>query len=136
MINKKFAFIIVSFTIIAIGWITLDYKEAEVSYISITDLLRNHQNYKYNKIRLGGVVKPNSINYSPDRLTINFNLNQGEHSLPVKYFSAAIPDLFGDSAEVIIEGKYINEIFIAENLMTKCASKYEENANYTKYNGN
>ena len=136
MINKKFLYIILSFTIISIGWITLDYRESEVPFISVEDLFNNHQNYKQKKFRLGGIVKPGSIQFSENRLTLRFNLNQGKFSLPIKYVSAAIPDLFGDSAEVIIEGKYENKILVADNLMTKCASRYEEESNYTTYNEN
>tara|TARA_Y100001960_G_C14440223_1_gene712134 strand:+ start:299 stop:706 length:408 start_codon:yes stop_codon:yes gene_type:complete len=135
MINKKFLFIILSFTIISIGWITLDYSGSEVPFVSVEDLLKNHKNFKQEKFRLGGIVQPGSIKFSDDKLIVNFNLNQGKFSLPVEHFSAAIPDLFGDSAEVIIEGKYENEILFADNLMTKCASRYEEN-NYVPYNGN
>ena len=136
MINKKFLLIILTFSIISIGWITLDYRGVEVPFVSIEDLFINHNNYKQEKFRLGGIVKPGSIKFSDDKLTVSFNLNQGEFSLPVKHISAAIPDLFGDSAEVIIEGKYENKILIADNLMTKCASRYEEQSNYKPYNEN
>ena len=134
MINKKFLFIILSFSIISIGWITLDYSGSEVPFVSVEDLLKNHQNYSQDKFRLGGIVKPGTIKYSNDKLTVSFSLNQGKFSLPVQHISAAIPDLFGDSAEVIIEGKYENEILFADNLMTKCASRYEEESNYIPYN--
>ena len=134
MINKKFLFIILSFAIISIGWITLDYSGSEVPFVSIEDLLKNHQNYKQEKFRLGGIVEPGTIKYSKDKLTVSFQLNQGNFSIPVQHISAAIPDLFGDSAEVIIEGKYENKMLFADNLMTKCASRYEENGNYVLYN--
>ena len=133
MINKKYLYIILSFTLISIGWITLDYDGYEVPFISVENLLKNHQNYKQERFRLGGIVKPGSIQFSEDKLTVEFDLNQGDFSLPVSHFSAAIPDLFGDSAEVIIEGKYENETLVADNLMTKCASKYEEERDYISY---
>jgi len=50
--------------------------------------------------------------------------------MPVQHTSAAIPDLFKDGAEVIVEGKYDEGLFIADNLMTKCASRYEAEENY------
>ena len=115
MINKKFLLVIMSFVTISIGWITLDYKAIEVPYVSIKDL--QTKQYEQQRFRLGGYVQPGSINYSDDKLTVSFNLIQKKFNLPVEHFSAAIPDLFGDSAEVIIEGKYINEVLIADNLM-------------------
>ena len=35
------------------------------------------------------------------------------------------PDLFKDGAEVIVTGQYINGTFYADELQTKCASRYE-----------
>ena len=127
MINKKFLLVILSFVTVSIGWITLDYKAVEVPYVSIKDL--QTKQYEQERFRLGGYVEPGSINYSNDKLTVSFNLTQKKSNLPVQHFSAAIPDLFGDSAEVIIEGKYMNGVLIADNLMTKCASRYEEESN-------
>ena len=33
--------------------------------------------------------------------------------------------MFKDKAEVIVEGNYVDGIFIADQLQTKCASRYE-----------
>ena len=33
--------------------------------------------------------------------------------------------MFKDGSEVIVEGIFDGEVFFADNLMTKCASKYE-----------
>ena len=46
------------------------------------------------------------------------------------HYSAAVPDLYKDGSQVIVEGIYQNGVFEAENLMTKCASRYEEESNY------
>ena len=35
------------------------------------------------------------------------------------------PDLFKDGAEVIVTGQYLNGTFYADELQTKCASRYE-----------
>ena len=80
--------------------------------------------------RLGGNVIEGSIKYSNDMLDISFHLKQGEAILPVTHHSAAVPDLFKDGSQVIVEGTYNKGIFVAENLMTKCASRYEEESGY------
>ena len=33
--------------------------------------------------------------------------------------------MFKDDAEVIVEGRLQGDLFVANNLMTKCASRYE-----------
>ena len=128
--KKKFIIILISLFILTIGWITLDFKAATVPYVSIEDLTCNYDSFDQKRFRLGGIVKNNSINYSDDKLTVDFILTQGEYSLSVEHTSAAIPDLFGNDAEVIVEGSYNSNVFIADNLMTKCASRYEEEQKY------
>ena len=59
-----------------------------------------------------------------DQLDLSFVLKQETEMLPVRYHKI-VPDMFGDGAEVIVEGYYIDGEFQADNLMTKCASRYE-----------
>ena len=51
-------------------------------------------------------------------------MNQGDKSISVN-FNGTRPDLFKDKAEVIVEGNYVDGTFIADQLQTKCASRYE-----------
>ena len=129
--RKKFTVVILSVTILVIGWITLDFKASEVPFISVEDLLNHHSEYYQDQFRLGGNVHSGSIKYSKDKLTVKFIMDQGEHNLPVIYTSAALPDLFSDDADVIVVGSYTDGVLVADNLMTKCASRYEEESNYT-----
>ena len=130
MPNVKFIIAILGLSLVAIGWIVIDFKSEEVPFISVSDLLEHHNSFSQEKFRLGGNVIDGSIQYSDDRLDISFQLKQGESILPVTHHSAAVPDLFKDGSQVIVEGIYQNGIFEAENLMTKCASRYEEESNY------
>ena len=53
-----------------------------------------------------------------------FVLMQEGNELPVSYHKI-VPDMFKDGSEVVVEGIYDGEYFHADNLMTKCASRYE-----------
>ena len=80
---------------------------------------------------MGGQVLENSISYSDDGLTVSFFLFDGEQSIKVEYTSAALPSLFEENSNILIEGKINNtQNIIATNLMTKCASRYDETNNY------
>ena len=50
-------------------------------------------------------------------------------TLEVLYLSLETPDLFRDGAEVVIEGRIEHQqnrtLFLADNLLAKCPSKYE-----------
>ncbi len=128
--QKKFAIVIGVFAVLVIAWISIEFESGEVPFISVGELIENHDQFTQSRFRMGGNVDEGSISYSEDKLTVNFVLRQGEDLLPVTYLSAEIPDLFKDEAEVIVEGKYLDGVFQADNLMTKCASRYDEEANY------
>ncbi|MFQ6610970.1 MAG: cytochrome c maturation protein CcmE [Fidelibacterota bacterium] len=128
--QKKFAIVIGIFAVLVVVWISMEFDSGEVPFISVGELIENHDQFEQSRFRMGGNVDEGSIRYSEDKLTVNFVLRQGEDRLPVIYSSAEIPDLFKDEAEVIVEGEFHSGVFQADNLMTKCASRYEEEANY------
>ena len=51
-------------------------------------------------------------------------LKEGDSELSVRYTKTR-PDLFKDGAEVIVSGQLMNGTFYADELQTKCASRYE-----------
>ncbi|GAF89432.1 unnamed protein product [marine sediment metagenome] len=122
--RTKFVIFIAAATLIVFGWLTIGTEEEEVPYVSIAELQELQDTGKQNRFRLGGLVGTGSIVYSPDRLSVDFAMVQGRKRLPVHY-SGLTPDLFKDSAEVIIEGEYRDGVLRADDLMTKCASRYE-----------
>lgn len=122
--RPKFAILIAAAALIVFGWLTIGTEEEEVPYVSIAELQEHQDTWKQQRFRLGGLVEAGSIVYSADRLSVDFVMVQGDKGLPVHY-SGLTPDLFKDDAEVIIEGEYRNGVLLADNLMTKCASRYE-----------
>ncbi len=123
--RAKFSALIIAVAVIAIGWITVGTGTEEVPYVSITELVDNQANWTQDRFRMGGLVEEGSIVYSENNLRVDFVLHQGASRLQVSYLGLP-PDMFTDGAEVIIEGEYKNEVFTADNLMTKCASRYEQ----------
>ena len=122
--RPKFAIFIAATALIVFGWLTIGTDEEKVPYVSIAELHENQDTWNQNRFRLGGLVEAGSIIYSTDRLSVDFAMVQGRERLPVHY-SGLTPDLFKDSVEVIIEGEFRDGVFTADNLMTKCASRYE-----------
>lgn len=122
--RKKFVVLIMVVTVITVGWIVIGTGPEEVPYVSIMELRSTEGQWKQTRFRLGGLVEDGSISYSGDRLNVNFIIKQDQAQLPVRY-RGLTPDMFAEGAEVIIEGKLEGEVFMADNLMTKCASRYE-----------
>lgn len=122
--RRKFAILIIAVTVLTFGWITVGTSTEEVPFVSIEQLVNPDKEWKQDRFRLGGYVEIGSIEYSADHLTVTFVMDQDDSKLNVKY-KGLPPDMFTDEAEVIIEGTYADGVFMADNLMTKCASRYE-----------
>ncbi len=123
--NKKFAAVIISVALLMMVWVGLGFEGNELPYITIQDLTADEMKKPGKRFRLGGNVKEGSIARSAaDPLALTFVLLQEEEQLPVSYHKI-VPDMFKDGSEVIVEGIYDGERFFADNLMTKCASRYE-----------
>ncbi len=122
--RMKFVALIMVVAVVTVGWIVTGTGPEEVPYVSIKELQSTEGQWKQTRFRLGGLVEDGSISYSHDRLNVDFIIKQDQMQLPVRY-KGLTPDMFAEGAEVIIEGKLEGEVFIADNLMTKCASRYE-----------
>ena len=123
--NKKFAAVIISVALLMMVWVGLGFEGNELPYITIQDLTADEMKKPGKRFRLGGNVKEGSIARSAaDPLALTFVLLQEEEQLPVSYHKI-VPDMFKDGSEVIVEGIYDGERFFADNLMTKCACRYE-----------
>ena len=123
--KSKFAIAIVAVVILVVLWVTLGFEGNEVPYVTINELKEIAQTSKQERFRLGGRVQEGSIvRDENNQLSISFILEQDGATLPVSYHKI-VPDMFKEGIDVIVEGKYVNGRLEADNLMTKCASRYE-----------
>ena len=125
--NKVYTSLILVFGLVVLWTIYLtnvkEDKNLTVRYYTIKELTMEEKSI--NKIKIGGLVKPNSIDINQsNRLEVWFYVYQGEDSLKV-YYNGTRPDLFKDDAEIVISGKFENNLITATELQTKCASRYE-----------
>jgi cytochrome c-type biogenesis protein CcmE len=77
------------------------------------------------RARVHGIVAEEGVDVRPAELFARFDLKGETSVLPVEY-NGPIPDLFKPGVEVVVEGACdARGVFVADVLMTKCASKYE-----------
>ena len=133
MLRTKLIVTFIAILSLVFLWSYTEFNQNEVPFVTVSDLQFNQSRFEDKKIRIGGQVKENSISFSEDGLTVFFSLLGDGQSIDVEYKSAALPSLFEENANVLVEGKiiYKNKI-IASNLMTKCASRYDEDSMYKK----
>ena len=97
-------------------------KENVVYFFSPTEV-NNKENISFNKtIRIGGLVKKNSINKKNN--SINFVITDLNNEIVVSY-SGSIPNLFSEEKGVVAEGKLKDKkYFIAEKILAKHDENY------------
>ena len=123
--NKKFSIVIIVFSLLLITWLGMGVGDNELPYVTIDELSEDYSNKPGKRFRIGGIVYQGSVIVDEkDPLLTNFILEQEKKFMKVSYHQI-LPDMFKDGSEVIVEGIFDGEVFFADNLMTKCASKYE-----------
>ena len=75
-------------------------------------------------IRLGGQVKPASVDWDADTAELRFVMFEGDVDIHVESTGAA-PAMFRDGIGVVVEGTYSDDgVFRATNLMVKHSNEY------------
>ena len=75
-------------------------------------------------IRLGGMVQTGSIKTRADGVTIDFIVEDGKGTVPVR-FTGITPDLFVEGSGVVAEGRMDKAgFFVADNLLAKHDENY------------
>ena len=97
-------------------------EENVVYFFSPTEV-NDKENISFNKtIRIGGLVKKNSIN--KEKNSINFVITDLNNEIAVSY-SGSVPNLFSEEKGVVAEGKLKDKkYFIAEKILAKHDENY------------
>lgn len=74
-------------------------------------------------VRLGGLVKMNSIQRFPPSLDIQFIVTDDTAEIPVRYHGVP-PDLFEEGKGVVAEGVLEGDYFIASQILAKHDENY------------
>jgi cytochrome c-type biogenesis protein CcmE len=75
--------------------------------------------------RLGGMVKPGSLKWTPQTLDLAFTLSDGQGSVAVRHRGAP-PDLFAEGRGAVVEGTWTADgYFKAGLIMAKHSEEYK-----------
>jgi cytochrome c-type biogenesis protein CcmE len=84
-------------------------------------------------VKVGARVVPGTIKRAPGGREVAFDMTDGARTYPVVY-RGLIPDTFTDSVDVVVEGRLGKDgTFRATVLLAKCASRYENAPDKSKY---
>ena len=109
-------------TAVLVAFVLRSLEENVVYFFSPTEV-NNKENISFNKtIRIGGLVKKNSINKKKN--SINFVITDLNNEIVVSY-SGSVPNLFSEEKGVVAEGKLKDKkYFIAEKILAKHDENY------------
>ena len=121
-VKLRFLFISLALTsLILTVFLILKSLEENVVYFQSPSEIREVAELTKKKIRVGGMVKKNSINMSTDQ--VSFIITDFKNEINVDY-SGVLPNLFEEGKGVVAEGYLQDRNFF---LATKILAKHDEN---------
>lgn len=95
-----------------------------VYFILPNEYAQQPSQFENRRIRLGGLVAPESVRFNDADLQLTFLVTDGIQSYPVQHVGAP-PELFRENAGVVIEGRFDDGTFVSDNLLIKHSEVYE-----------
>ena len=123
-VQKRFSFLIlfIALTIIAFFFILKSLNNNILYFKSPTDI-KSEEDLVFNKkIRVGGMVKKNSLEISDKE--IKFTITDFNNEIRVSY-TGTVPNLFIEGKGVVAEGKLKDKkFFVADRILAKHDENY------------
>ena len=122
-VKLRFLFIVlILITLILTAFLVLKSIEENVVYFQSPTEIKALSELDKKKIRVGGMVKKNSININNKE--IKFIITDLNNELVVSY-SGTVPNLFSEGKGVVAEGKLQDKkFFIADRILAKHDENY------------
>ena len=122
--NKRLSLIVATLTALAasVALILVAFEDNVVFFYSPSDLLKKRPG-PTQKLRIGGLVKKDSIKREPGMTEVSFEVTDLNNSVPV-VFNGILPDLFREEQGVVAEGRYREQLFYATQILAKHDEQY------------
>ena len=122
-IKKRFIFLLIIFVCFSASIFLISYslKDQIAYFVEPTDL-KNMNGIDNKYLRVGGLVKANSLKFIDGNWIFEV-IDQNKNSVKV-VFSKTLPNLIEENKGIIVEGKFIDNIFIAEIVLAKHDENY------------
>lgn len=124
---------IIGLVVIAIAIaVIISTGESASSYVTFDEAYAMSTNGDQGSIHVVGELKKNSngdvvgVNPSADMLSVNFVLVDDDRKEQIVYLNQPMPSDLLRSDKVVVIGGYKQDRFVADKVLLKCPSKYEE----------
>tara|TARA_B100001250_G_C19776896_1_gene779997 strand:+ start:1055 stop:1504 length:450 start_codon:yes stop_codon:yes gene_type:complete len=92
-------------------------------YFYTPSQVKNHEAPYNLSIRIGGMVKINSVRKSSSSLEVDFTVHDLNQEIHVRY-EGILPDLFAEGQGIVMTGRLLNDNFF---MATEVLAKHDEN---------
>ena len=122
-IKKRFIFLIIILVCFSTSIFLISYslKDQIAYFVEPTELI-NMEGLENKYLRVGGLVKTNSLKFIDGNWIFEV-IDQNQNSVNV-VFSKTLPNLVEENKGIIVEGKFIDNIFVAEIVLAKHDENY------------
>ena len=122
-IKKRFIFLLIIFACFSTSIFLISYslKDQIAYFVEPTDL-KSMDGIENKYLRVGGLVKKNSLKFLNGNWVFEV-VDQNQNSVNV-VFSKTLPNLVEENKGIIVEGKFIDNIFVAEIVLAKHDENY------------
>tara|TARA_Y100000816_G_C25865813_1_gene451945 strand:+ start:259 stop:678 length:420 start_codon:yes stop_codon:yes gene_type:complete len=121
-VKFRFFFVLLIFVVLVLSvFLILKSLEENVVYFQSPSEIKNIAEFEKKKIRIGGMVKKNSVSMNMNE--INFIITDFKNEISVIY-SGVVPNLFEEGKGVVAEGFLKDRNFF---LASKILAKHDEN---------
>ena len=122
-IKKRFIFLLIIFICFSASIFLISYslKDQIAYFVEPTDL-KSMDGIENKYLRVGGLVKTNSLKFLDGNWVFEV-VDQNQNSVNV-VFSKTLPNLVEENKGIIVEGKFIDNIFVAEIVLAKHDENY------------
>ena len=111
----------------AVGFLIFFGMQQGVGQIlTIEEALQKKYDINISFIQMEGQINYDTVIYEPNKPLITFDITDEKNNITV-IFKDVKPDNFDSGYPIIVEGRFLeNDRFLADKLLVKCPSKYEE----------
>lgn len=121
--HKRLTFVLVALCLLgsAAALVLTAFEENIVFFFSPTDIVEQKAS-ENQRFRLGGLVEEGSVDRSGGE-TVAFRVTDITNVVPVQ-FTGILPDLFREGQGIVAEGKLVDGVFVADEVLAKHDETY------------
>lgn len=113
---------------VVVGMSFLSLNENLVYFYTTGEAYAQAETLATKNIKVGGMVKPGSVQWEPEKLALNFVITDlKDHEITVSHRGTP-PDMFKENQGVVVEGKIdpTGKLMTSKHLMVKHSEEYKK----------